>query len=73
MLYGIPCATQDVDLVAELRAEHAEPFAARTREAFYVVLSVQRGLLDDAYMDRWAGDLGVADLLQRARHGGSGT
>jgi len=157
MLYGIPRATQDVDLVAELRVDHAEPLAARLRDAFYAdadmirdavrrrasfnvvhlgtmfkadvfvarpdawgraemdrgrvervgegadaveirfatpedtvlhklvwfrlgnelserqwrdvlgVLSVQGAALDDAYLDRWAGDLGVADLLERAR------
>jgi hypothetical protein len=31
------------------------------------VLQVQAGRLDDAYLDRWAADLGVADLLSRAR------
>jgi hypothetical protein len=31
------------------------------------VLQVQAGRLDQAYLDRWAADLGVADLLQRAR------
>lgn len=31
------------------------------------VLKVQRGRLDDAYLDRWAPVLGVADLLVRAR------
>ena len=31
------------------------------------VLQVQAGRLDDAYLDRWAADLGVADLLRRAR------
>jgi hypothetical protein len=36
MLYGIPRATQDVDLVAEIGFDHAEPFAARLRDAFYV-------------------------------------
>jgi len=157
MLYGIPRATQDVDLVAELHAEHAEPFAEQLRETFYVdvdmildavrrrasfnvihlgtmfkadvfiaamdawgrtemergrlervgegadavtirfataedtvlhklvwyrlggeisdrqwrdvlgVLAVQATALDDAYLDRWAPELGVADLLARAR------
>jgi hypothetical protein len=32
------------------------------------VLAVMRGQLDDAYLDRWAPELGVADLLARARH-----
>jgi hypothetical protein len=31
------------------------------------VLEVQAGRLDEAYLDRWAADLGVADLLARAR------
>jgi hypothetical protein len=31
------------------------------------VLRVQAGKLDDRYLDHWAADLGVTDLLQRAR------
>lgn len=31
------------------------------------VLKVQAGALNEAYLDRWAGELGVADLLDRAR------
>jgi hypothetical protein len=31
------------------------------------VLKVQAGKLDQAYLDHWAADLGVGDLLQRAR------
>jgi hypothetical protein len=31
------------------------------------VLRVQAGRLDDAYLDRWAADLGVSDLLAKAR------
>ena len=31
------------------------------------VLQVQADRLDDAYLDRWAADLGVTDLLRRAR------
>ena len=33
------------------------------------VLQVQAGKLDDAYLDRWAADLGVTDLLLHARDG----
>jgi hypothetical protein len=36
------------------------------------VLQVQAGRLDDAYLDRWAADLGVADLLARARREAGG-
>jgi hypothetical protein len=31
------------------------------------LLQVQGGALDDAYIDQWAADLGVADLLAKAR------
>jgi hypothetical protein len=31
------------------------------------VLAAMRGQLEDAYLDRWAPELGVADLLARAR------
>lgn len=34
------------------------------------VLKVQAGKLDDAYLNQWAADLGVADLLLRARQEG---
>ncbi|OQY99429.1 MAG: hypothetical protein B6D41_01485 [Chloroflexi bacterium UTCFX4] len=34
--YGIPRATMDADLVAELRHEHAEPLAQALTPAFYV-------------------------------------
>jgi hypothetical protein len=33
------------------------------------VLAAQKPVLDDAYLDRWAGILGVADLLGRIRGG----
>ncbi len=35
-VYGIPRATQDVDLVADLRFEHVEPFTASLINEFYV-------------------------------------
>ena len=36
------------------------------------VLQVQAGRLDDAYLDHWAADLGVADLLHKARQESAG-
>jgi|SRR5688572_7853168 hypothetical protein len=36
------------------------------------VLSIQRDELDDEYLDRWAAELGVADLLATARQAASG-
>jgi hypothetical protein len=35
-VYGIPRATQDVDLVAEIRAEHVEPLVAALADEFYI-------------------------------------
>jgi hypothetical protein len=35
-VYGIPRATQDVDLVAKMNAAHAEPLARLLRSDFYV-------------------------------------
>ena len=35
-LYGVPRATMDADLVADLRLEHAEPLAHALTSAFYV-------------------------------------
>jgi hypothetical protein len=35
------------------------------------ILRVQARALDDAYLDRWAAELGVADLLERARRDAS--
>lgn len=35
-VYGIPRATQDVDLVADMKAEHAEPLAGLLGQDFYV-------------------------------------
>lgn len=32
------------------------------------LLQVQGGALDDEYLDQWAVDLGIADLLAKARH-----
>ena len=36
------------------------------------ILQVQAGRLDDAYLDHWAADLGVADLLARVRQESGG-
>ena len=35
-LWGIPRSTQDADLVADLRSEHVQAFAARAAPSFYV-------------------------------------
>ena len=35
-VYGIPRATQDVDLVAEIRTEHIEPLVAALADEFYI-------------------------------------
>lgn len=41
-VYGIPRATQDVDLVAEMNSSHAEPFAQLLGGDFYVDVDMIR-------------------------------
>ena len=49
-VHGIYHATADADFVAAVRPCHAEPLAALGR----------------AYLDEWARELGLTDLLRRA-------
>lgn len=35
-MYGVPRLTQDADLVADLRAEHVQPFTQRAADLFYI-------------------------------------
>ena len=44
-VYGVPRATQDVDLVAELYGAHVEPFVARLSPDFYVDADMIRDAL----------------------------
>ncbi|MDH4038676.1 MAG: hypothetical protein OEX18_12070 [Candidatus Krumholzibacteria bacterium] len=62
-LYGIPRATQDVDIVAGLNYEHVD---ALLRDVAGL-LKVQEAHLDNGYLDHWAPVLEVMDLLGRAR------
>lgn len=41
-LHGIPRATQDVDIVADLRAEHVATLAAALRDSFYLDLEAMK-------------------------------
>jgi hypothetical protein len=71
-VYGIPRATQDVDLVADLKEPDAErelgnEISDRQWSDILGILKVQGALLDGAYLDRWAPLLDVASLLARAR------
>jgi len=51
-VFGEPRQTLDADLVARLIEEHVSPLAAALSEEFY--------------LDRWARELELADLLARA-------
>ena len=112
-MYGVPRATQDVDLVADIPPARVEALAARLADHFHVrieevegpagrvairfatredtllhklvwyrlggetserqwgdirgILEVQADGLDVDHLDRWATELGVADLLARLR------
>lgn len=65
---GLPRASADVDFVADLMPHHIGPWVAALGPDFEVdgVLKVQSGRLDLEYMRRWAKNVGVADLLERA-------
>jgi hypothetical protein len=97
---GVVRATLDVDLVADLHLEHAEPLTVALAQDYYVdgdmikdairrrgsfnvihlptmfkvdewydlqgVLRLQAEALDMAYMRRWADQLGLTALLDRA-------
>jgi hypothetical protein len=40
--YGVPRATMDVDILADLRLEHAEPLARMLQDTFYVDVAMIR-------------------------------
>ncbi|HEU4365431.1 MAG TPA: hypothetical protein VFT13_08180 [Candidatus Krumholzibacteria bacterium] len=46
-LYGIPRATHDVDIVADLRAEHVEPMASALAGEFHADTRVMRDAIRD--------------------------
>lgn len=64
----LPVATPEDSLLGKLvwYRKGNEVSSHQWRDVLGVLL-VQAGALDDAYLDRWAEDLGVADLLARAR------
>jgi hypothetical protein len=92
--YGVARATIDVDMVSELKEEHAHPLAEMLKSVYYIdeemilnklswfqqgceiaerqwydilgVIRVQGNLLDKEYLCKWAEELGVKDLLERA-------
>ena len=51
-MYGEPRATMDADILADFKLQHVEPFDER---------------LDYTYVEQTAKQLGVAELLARAR------
>lgn len=78
--HGLPRATNDADVVIDPSPQALDDLvAALTADGYYVdattperqlddvagILQVSGPRLDRAYLDRWAKDLGVSDLLQR--------
>lgn len=53
--------TQDSDLVTEMQLEHVQPFIEALQNEFYI-----NGELDLNYLQIWARELKVSDLLDRA-------
>src|SRR5256885_1308825 len=80
-VHGIGRHTRDADLVVDLVFKTPEDTILRKLEWYRAggevseqqwrdvlgVLAVGRARLDDAYPDRWAASLQLADLLARAR------
>ena len=66
--HRLPVATAEDSLLAKLRWYRLgnEVSDQQWRDILGVLL-VQGDALDNAYLDRWAAELGVADLLARAR------
>ena len=59
-IQGEPRSTHDIDLVVSLTSDDADNFVeAFTDPEFY--------LLDMAYLEEWAGRLGVSDLWARLK------
>lgn len=71
--HGAPRSTQDIDVVIDPTPEALVRFVASFDEAdVYVsstVLAVGGDDLDHGYLDHWAAELGVTELLARARCG----
>jgi len=59
-IFGIPRATQDADIVADLRVEMARPLVERLGEEFYA--DAER--IDRAYLQAMADNLELSDLLE---------
>ncbi|MCC7020966.1 MAG: hypothetical protein IT332_14480 [Ardenticatenales bacterium] len=66
--HSLPVATAEDSLLAKLRwyRQGNEVSDQQWRDILGILL-VQGDALDSTYLDRWAVELGVADLLQRAR------
>lgn len=67
-VYGFYRATADADLVADVKVRHIEPLGVSDRQWGDVtgVMKVQAENLDLAYLRRWADELRLRDLLDRA-------
>lgn len=61
---GVPRTTLDADLVADLRFEHVERLAQMLEADYYA--DADMNALDLGYLRRWAAELGISDLLDRA-------
>lgn len=71
-VYGIPRATNDVDLVADIRRMHVRPFQDALGSDFYfaeelILEAILNRSLDFDYLEASARALDIADLLALAQ------
>lgn len=59
--HGMYRTSADIDIVIGGETSERQWLDVRS------ILVANRGALDEAHLDRWASELGVADLLERAR------
>lgn len=65
---GIPIVAAEDSILAKLRwFRLGEEVSERQWRDVLGVMDVQRGRLDEAHLDQWAAELGIVDLLARAR------
>jgi hypothetical protein len=71
-IHGEPRSTNDIDFAVRLEERHVSRFVERLGSDFVLeedvigILRITGSALDRIYLERWADQLGVRDLLKQA-------